>query len=335
MLNFQSLREANSKIFLIEGDDPYWCDHAVNFFINLVPNENRSFNLNILDEPSDFRDILNAVEFFSFFSGNHVIIVKNISISESKSAKKEETPPKTKSKKKTKVKEKNSDIIEAAIDGAGDKYLVFLNTTGLSANIKKKMTIIDAKKSDPFELRTIISNNFSKIGGIEASAINTLITYTVCNMAKISTEMSKLEAYCEGRQVTLADVELLVSDTEENQMYDFTGAITSGNKSKALKILDKFITAGVSYIYILVSLTNQFRRMYYVKISDKSDDQLVNIFSVKQFAIYKARELAKNYSAQTLSRNLFALTETESNIKSGLMTEKAAFERIISILLSS
>ncbi|MDR0696447.1 MAG: DNA polymerase III subunit delta [Christensenellaceae bacterium] len=337
MLNIDAIKASEDRAFLIDGDDPYWCDLALSFFINLISEENRSFNLNILDEPTDFSDILNAVETSSFLPGPHVVIVKNLTVTEPKSSKKAGAAPKSegKSKKKTKTKEKNSDYIEAAIDAVFDKYLVFYNASGLPSNVKKKLTLIDAKKSDQFELRNIITAKFNGIGGIDQDAIATLITYTGGSMAKIDLEMRKLVSYCNGNKVTLDDIENLVSDTEENQIYDFTGAITSGNKQTAMKILDKFVAAGVSYIYLLAALTNQFRRMYYVKIADRTDDKLADIFSVKQYAICKARELAKNYNSAVLSKNLLALIDAESNIKSGIMTEKTAFDRVISTILSS
>ncbi|MDR2266101.1 MAG: DNA polymerase III subunit delta [Christensenellaceae bacterium] len=322
-MNLNILTDTSTRVFSIEGEDPYWRDFALKFFTNLVPKQNRAFNLNVVDTPVNSDAIESVVMSISFFPGPHVVVVKNATIGDEKGKKT------TRSKKEIIESQKLNTIIDAV----GNKILVFYNSTGFSVSNKKKLVTIDAQMSSDHELTKIIRDHFSRAGGIEPNAISLLIKYTNRNMLRISNEVAKLESYCGRNKITTADVLLLVSDSEESKLYEFTEALTTQNKLRTLSLLDKFIASGTAYTVILYVLTNYYRQMLHVSLSKFTNDEFAKLINVKPFIIEKARSAARTYDEHTLRKCLSLLIDAEVNIKSGIMSDSTAVRSAVISLL--
>lgn len=299
--------------YYIEGEDAYWQKAAVDFFINLIPEDFRAFNLKIIDSVSGVNDIKEAVYCLPFTGGDTVIIVKDGQFKE---------------------KEGDRAELQAVIKELAGVYLVFSSGENLSAPTKKLMTFIDASRSDVFELRRIIFNSFGE-KGIDGAAAELLIEYANRDMARISNEIEKLKAYAGKRTVKADDVKELVANTTENEIYEFTNALAAQNRLAAMRILERFAARGISYSYLLAALTGQYRRMLHAALSDRSDAELAALLGIKEYAVKKSREAASRYTKVRLKNCLDALTEAELSFKSGEMPEDTAFKKAVLKLVTA
>ncbi len=299
----------SGNAYLLKGDDAYWLRQAKRFFVAKVPEEEREFNLRVLNS-ANFDAIVDAVETMSMFPSDPVVIV-------------EEGAYKEAAADKARLAELVANLQSA--------ILVFVNTA-LSPAIKSKLTVIDCKKSDVFEARKRIPE---MTRAISAAAVDRLIEYTGRDMAAIETECRKLEAYVGSRKIEVEDVELLVANSVENELYEFSGALAAKNKKQAMTILDRFRRKGVASSYLLATLIGQYRRMLYAAISPLSPKELAAHLGVKEFAVKKAGETASRYSKSGLKNILFLLTEAELKFKSGEMSEDTAFRTAVARLLDS
>lgn len=301
-------------VYYIEGDDEYWKEFAVKYFISLVPEENRDFNLHILEKPDKTDAIVEGLETLSMFPSTTVIIVRGGTI--------KMTP---------------TEFTELVKRADGDRYVLFTDADYLTAANKKGITPITCNKQDTFELRRYILSSMPE-NAIEYRAVDLLMEYTNRDMLRISKELEKLTAYAYGRTVTEEDVKALVANSVENEVFEFTGAIAAGNNALAMTILDRFIARGVSYGYLLATLVGQYRRMLHGALSKKSNEELAAELGTKEFAIKKARDLTgsgKKLRPVYLKYCTDTLTEAEFAFKSGVMSDETAFKCAVDKLIAA
>lgn len=300
------------KCYYIEGDDAYWGDHALRFFISLVPEENRIFNLKILNGIRSVDEITDAAETSPFFPGEQVVLIKDQGY---------------------KIKEDEKSVLNALIKNT-EAFLIFYKCAFLTPQNKKEMTSVEASRADFTVINAYIDGAYGK-NSIDGSARHLLMEYTGGDTARIQTEMQKLIAYTGGKTVREADVKELVENTVENQIYEFTGALAERNKTLAMNILVRFEESGAAPAYLLAALSSQYRRMLHAALSKKSDAETAAFLGVKEYAVKKARESAAKYTVVKLKNCLDALTDAEYSFKSGAMSEETAFGRAMAKLLST
>ena len=78
---------------------------------------------------------------------------------------------------------------------------------------------------------------------------------------------------------------------------------------------------------------NHFRRLFFVAVSDMNDKELSELLGVKEFAVTKARTLAKNFTKLQLKNIYEMLNDVDFYIKNGQMQiENALYYLIFGIL---
>ena len=76
-------------------------------------------------------------------------------------------------------------------------------------------------------------------------------------------------------------------------------------------------------------ISNQFRRLFYASISDLTNAELAGLLGVKEFAIMKARQLAKGFSKAQLKKICSLLEEMDYAVKSGAMLQTNALYLLV------
>ncbi|MDD3946564.1 MAG: DNA polymerase III subunit delta [Clostridia bacterium] len=301
-----------NKAYYIEGDDLFWIEHATDFFASLVPEEYRSLNLRMIDALGAVADIADAVQTFSMFPSDTVVIVRD-----------------------TTYKEKLSDkgkleTIAERLDGA---YLVLIGKNLLTTpKLRKLFVKIDANRLEESELGNILRDKYGDIS-IPYKAFSILVAYCNRDMSRIHSELIKLKAYKDGGQITAEDVRLNVADTTENAIYELSNALALRNNARAYEIMDKFFSRNVSCSYMLASLAGQYRRMLYAALSPLPNAELAELMGAKEFAVKKARDAASKYTKKRLKDSLDTLTQAEFAFKSGIMSDDTALRSAVSRLL--
>lgn len=296
-----------SGVYNLFGEDLYWIDYALNKFIALIGKD--SLSLHIFDKGDTFNEAVGSLYAVSFTDERAVVIVKEDLLGDNS---------------------KNHKMLEEALEsGIEPNFLVMLNAK-LDAKEKKLVNTINCTKLKEYECVKIAQDFFTY--GIEREALNTLARYTDSDLVRMKNESEKLLSYALNKKVTLADVENLVSEEADVQMFNFVNSLVTGNNSLALKQLDKLKKRGESNSSMLAMLVNQFRRMLHASLSKKSDEELSEIFKVKPYAITKARE-NRFFSVPKLKAAVEMLVGYELKFKSGEMTEQLAFDSAVARLI--
>ena len=143
-------------------------------------------------------------------------------------------------------------------------------------------------------------------------------------------ELDKLAYYdLEEQMINKKLVEKLVNKDEEYVIFELTEAHRQKNGDNAIKILDQMSKQPG----VLGLITNHFRRLFFISTSGLDDKELALLLNVKEYAIKKQREQAKNFSKIQLKRIFEMLEDVDYKIKSGAMlSENALYYIVLSIL---
>ena len=306
-LKSSELTKADIKygVYYTDGADVYWLKRVEDTFRSILPDD--SLSLFVFDKLNSLEEPLTALETVSFFGGDNVVIVKDSDY---------------------KISDKEHAMLEKLQVNEG--YLLFVNAKFLNVKEKKSFNVINCVKSDRNECIKYAAELFPN--GVDRNALYRLAEYTDCDMAKICNEAKKLSDYCGDGKVTLQDVEELVTEDTELQIFAFVSSVTEGKSDLAVKQLKRLIKRGEAPSYMLSALIGQYRRLLHASLSSKSDAELADTMKVKEYAIKKARS-GRKITKKQLKSTVDMLVGYELKFKSGEMGERAAFNAAVSRLI--
>lgn len=313
------ITKESSRAFMLTGNDLYLRDSVIRSFKSLVPEEHRFFNLKVIEDLRGPDELKDAMSTFTMFDSPIVIFVED-----------------------GKFKDKGDDsktyvqLLSNIPDGV---YAVINTDEKLPSNIKKVLTEIDCKIDfKPANIATI-KNICLKIAkdlslSISNKALDTIIQYCNGDIGRISMELEKLSYYKLGKPIEFEDVDLMVENTMDNQIYELSNAISNNEFLKARQMLDRFIEKGVPYAVIRGSLTGFYRRMLHISLSNLKDAELAEIFGVHEYSIKVARTLSRKYTQIQLMDIVKDLVEAEYLHRYGVIDEVTAFKNVIAKLMT-
>lgn len=158
------------------------------------------------------------------------------------------------------------------------------------------------------------------------------IIATRCNldMARVKTSADIISEYkdCKG-VVSEEDVDKLVADETEAQVFDLVNAIVDKNVAKAMALVEKIKAQKVSGTAFSSMLYGNYRRMFFACVSPLSAEEVARELNVKEYAIIKAREIAKRYSARRIKTAMEYLENVDFNVKSGKTKDADVIETCV------
>lgn len=299
---------APAGAYLIDGNDGFLVKTAESYFRSLLPEG--SLSLRVIDRLSSAEELSSSVGVYNFDGMPNVVILRDPD---------------------AKLDEKGHFLLLSLLEnGVSPDYLVFTNPAFLTAAEKKLVTVVSCNSPDKFRCIQYVEKLFPY--GIEKTAAALLADYTENNLAKIDNESQKLLSFCGERRVNIDDVENLVSEDREVQVFAFADAAIKGNSALALQRLEKLRKYGFPPAKILATLSGQFQRMLFCALSPLSDEELAAKLKVKPFAITKARE-GKKIGTKQLKSTFEMLIDCEYKFKSGEISEQNALNEAVSKLL--
>ncbi len=163
-----------------------------------------------------------------------------------------------------------------------------------------------------------------------------LITNTGEDITHIYNELDKLMALKdEEKEITKKDIDLVVIKKIDSNIFDLIDAIISKNKEKSLKIYQEMVNYGEDIFKIFVSLSNQIRLIYQVKILKNFTNEEIasklNLKNVKQ--VVALRYKIDKYNSNELLEYLHRLSIMDEELKLGKSIDKIVFPTFIASLL--
>lgn len=306
----QRLKEGLKNCYILSGDDYYLYDRAYDMIKKVANVDLEDFNLvKFDDENFSMKALLDACEVLPIGSDRRLILVKNIA--------------KVTENDKKQLSEYLLSPVESTVLVIFDYFDKFSSVTGSEK--------VDCKRFDTKTALAVIANELEKRGKqISAEAGQTLLDYCNGYLTRVNSELDKLAYYdITDPVVSKKMVEDLVSKDNDYVVYELTEALGQKNGDKAIKILEKMIKEQG----VLTLITNHFRRLFFISISDMTDNALSSALGVKEYAIRKQREQVKNFSRLQLKKIYSLLEEVDFKIKSGAMLSENALNYLVLSIL--
>lgn len=189
------------------------------------------------------------------------------------------------------------------------------------------------------ELGAWIKNEFKKCGSAaEPQAVALLSRSVGADLWFLRREIEKLSAFARGKAVSVADVKLLLSVSDNENIFEFLDAVSVKNAKRAAETLHREIEAGgpQSVIYQLI---RQFRTMLALRdcLDRNPRESDANILAKKigahPFVVKKILESLNNFTKEEIKSILDDLLGLDRSVKNGTRSEEVAFDLFLSRLL--
>lgn len=208
------------------------------------------------------------------------------------------------------------------------------------ADFKKLKNVVTANglyvDIGPLDSRTLakwISQQCRKNGSaIGPDEISYIITQTDTNMDSLHGELQKICAYCYGRNITKADIDLLLTKSVDVKSYELTNAIFERNRKAAFTCLDSLYKTRTNEILILGTIYSSVSSMFRIKLLLEAGcpgRDICSLLDMKPFVFEKNSSALRNISTDALKKMVDACAAADLESK----TTSADYKSVITGLL--
>lgn len=309
------------NVYLIYGDEEFLIDKEIKNIINKFNSSIENVARYNLDE-SNVREAIEDVCTISMFETNKIVICEkcNFLTGENK-------------------KEVNHDIdslIKYINNPFSDSVLIFVvrnpkldERKKVVKELKKCSKVIECKTIENYNLNNYISNYFKTNNyEISQSDVKLIIDKVKYDLANIISECDKLMMYKdENKKITTKDIEDVVIDNIEDNIFSLTNAIMDKDIKRVINIYNDLLLMGEEPIKLIAMIANQFRLILQVKLMVKNGYKERDMASEIGEHPYRVK-LASNarFTVKELITYIKKLQKLDYDIKSGNIDKNFGLE---------
>ena len=152
------------------------------------------------------------------------------------------------------------------------------------------------------------------------------------NFDIIKREVDKLDCYALGREITKEDIDKLIQNKSEDDIFDLVEYISIRKVEKALDLLDELLFKADQHMLIISSIGNHFRRLHEIKVylsQGKKLDFFMSKYRLPQFVCEKLMNQASKFSPKQLSELIKICVDTELKLKSSASEKQLEMELML------
>jgi len=258
-------------VYLVYGNENFLKDeifHALR--AALVQPETADFNYHVLDPAHDqLAQALNLAQTQPFFAERRLVVAKDCSAIVPSRRKGEGDGDEPEEKPSSSADEALIHYLGAPVEST---CLLFLATT---VDSRRKTTKALLAKAGVVECQPLKDEDAqmwaqqraqSKGKRLNQAAAHTLVEKIGTDLRLLDGEIEKLTLYAgEAREITVADVEAVVPNLSETEVFRLTEAVMLKQRARALALLEQTLRQVDHPLQILAALTNRFRQILLVK----------------------------------------------------------------------
>lgn len=172
--------------------------------------------------------------------------------------------------------------------------------------------------------------------GISRIALEKLILYVGNDIADADREIEKLANYAAGRMIKGEDVELLVKEDLNVNIFNTIDALAENDKKRAAHLLQEHLSKGEDPFYVFSMFIHQFRNL--LKVTDLKEQYRSNEFAIAKasglhpFVVKKSLAQLRNFSSEKLKKIYQKLQDYDIRIKTGKIDIRLALNKFIAEL---
>ncbi|MBB6624280.1 DNA polymerase III subunit delta [Clostridium gasigenes] len=152
------------------------------------------------------------------------------------------------------------------------------------------------------------------------------------NFDIIKREVDKLINYTYGREIQKNDIDKLIPNKSEDDIFDLVDFIAQKKIENAIDLMDELLFKADQHMLIIVSIENHFKRLYEVKVlmlNGKKLDQIVSYLKLHPYVCEKTMAQCNRFSIKQLQQLMKICLETERKIKSSSIDKQTEMELML------
>ena len=168
---------------------------------------------------------------------------------------------------------------------------------------------------------------------ITKSDLDLFFTVTGTDMGNIERELEKLICYTMGRDViTDKDIKTICTAQITNQIFDMVRAVTAKQQKKALDLYYDLLSLKESPMKILALIAREFHMMLQVKglqLEGSDIHTIAERTGLRDFVVRKYLPMTRSYSMEQLRAAMDDCITTETDVKTGRLSDAMSVELLI------
>lgn len=152
------------------------------------------------------------------------------------------------------------------------------------------------------------------------------------NFNIIKREIDKLDNYATGRDITKDDIDKLILNKSEDDIFDLVDYISVRRVEMALDLLDELLFKADQHMLIIASIQNHFKRLYEMKVylgKGKRSDFFMTKYRLPQFICEKLINQCSKFTLKQLQQLIKICVETENKLKSATVEKQTEMELML------
>lgn len=181
-----------------------------------------------------------------------------------------------------------------------------------------KVVYFDRLKKDRYykKVEEVFKSCGKEIGKIEARYFAEKVQN---NFDIIKREADKIISYTEGKKITKNDIDKLIMNSSEDDIFDLVDLISQRKVERAIDLLDELLLKNDQHMLIITNIENNFKRLYEIKILSKNGydvNSLASKYKLPTFVCEKIISQCNKFTVSQLQKLMEICLETENKLKS-------------------
>ncbi len=194
-----------------------------------------------------------------------------------------------------------------------------------------KVVYFDKLKKDRYykKVEEVFKEKGKEIGKIELRYFTEKVQN---NFDIIRREADKLISYAENRAINKLDIDKLIANSSEDDIFDLVDFISQKKVEKTLDLLYDLLSKSDQHMLIISNIENNFKRLYEIKVMVQSGGNVNDIsskFKLPTFVCEKLINQSSKFSIKQLQKIMEICLETENKMKTSGVDKNMEMELMI------
>lgn len=233
----------------------------------------------------------------------------------------------------------SADLSKAIKNLPAGTHIIFIGESLGSTNpiyklLKSRELVFSFERPKSYDLkrwveRELKSNGISKY---PSNLVDFLIALDGDSLDHIHQAIEKLSLYCEGEEVTKADISSFFATRSMFSEFELIDSITSRNLQKAEFILTTLFQSGKSPFMLLALLSKIYSSLIsigYLKENGKRSPEIRAILNLSQWVMEKHLRAVEQYSQAQLQGCMQAFLNADSKLKNRSLGPELVFSELL------
>ena len=171
---------------------------------------------------------------------------------------------------------------------------------------------------------------------ISPALLSELVDTLGSDMARLAGELEKLALYAGPEsEITGKQIELLIPEARQRGVFEFSEALSKGDRLRALDVLDTLARTGTSWPMQISLIASLFRQALAAK-EDRAQNanQVTQLFSRHGIRIWPARarqvfDIGRYFSQQQLETALIQLSQADRDLRRERPSDRLIMEQLV------